>query len=359
MGVRPGRAGTQRWRGSLKAWRGRFLTTTSTGIARRQITPTAWSPTDIFWGTQMNYIARRSWAPARSPVLMRTATVIAMWESMAEALGYPNRRVGFEQILRLARSPEGWANEGRPEFGAFKFVHTNPAFSSTGLAATVAEYGFATGKRDLQVADVKSERARAKVRAIERSIVHYGDTTVHIAKQLAKHGRAYASAVVLGEATLLRFNRTRARRGERLVAIYPKEGTFFREHPFIVLDAPWVAPDQKRAARDLGRYLADKITPQLAAKHDYRPAQPQAELPVKRWRELGDDVSLQTERLEMPKPPVLDAIQRAWRADRKPANVLIVLDTSGSMGNGHRLQSAKQGLEVFLDQIAPRIGSAS
>ena len=56
----------------------------------------------------------------------------------------------------------------------------------------------------------------------------------------------------------------------------------------------------------------------------------------------------------MPKPPVLDAIQRAWRADRKPANVLIVLDTSGSMGNGHRLQSAKQGLEVFLDQIAPQ-----
>jgi Ca-activated chloride channel homolog len=326
----------------------------ATGIASRQITPTAWSPTDEFWARQMNYQAHRSWAPAHSPVLMQTTTVIAMWEPMAKALGHPNRRIGFEQILRLARSPDGWANEGRPDFGAFKFVHTNPAFSSTGLAATVAEYQFATGKRDLQVADVHNPTARRKVRTIERSIVHYGDTTVHIIDQLAKHGPGYASAVVLGEATLMRFNRTRAGRGERLVAIYPKEGTFFREHPFIVLDAPWVTPEHKRAARDLGRYLAAKITPQLAAKHDYRPAQPQADLPSDRWRALGNDVSLQTERLTMPSPPVLNAIQHAWREDRKPANVLIVLDTSGSMATGRRLQSAKQGLNMFLKEIAPQ-----
>jgi Ca-activated chloride channel family protein len=320
-------------------------------IARGRITPAAWSPTDRFWARQMNYIARRTWAPADSPVLIRSATVIAMWESMAKALGYPNRRVGFEQILRLARSREGWASEGRPDFGAFKFVHTNPAFSTTGLIAMIAEYKLATGKRDLQVADVRSNE---KVRAIERSIVHYGDTTVYIAEQLAKHRRDYASAIVLGEATLLRFNRARAQRGERLVAIYPKEGTFFREHPFIVLDAPWVAPEQKRAARELGRYLADKITPQLAAKYDYRPADPRADLPEERWRELGNDVSLQTGRLEVPSPPVLNAIQRTWRADRKPANVQIVLDTSGSMANGRRLQSAKRALNVFLDEIAPQ-----
>jgi Ca-activated chloride channel family protein len=326
----------------------------ATSIARQRITPAAWSPSDKFWGRQMNYSARRAWAPPESPVLFRSATVIAMWESMAKALGYPDRRVGFEQILRLARSREGWASEGRPEFGAFRFVHTNPAFSTTGLMATIAEYQFATGKRDLQVADITSREARKKVRAIERSIVHYGDTTVYISEQLAKHGRAYASALVLGESTLLRFNRTRARRGERLVAIYPKEGTFFREHPFIVLDAPWVAPEQKRAARALGRYLAGKITPQLAAKHDYRPAEPQVDPPVERWRELGDDVSLQTERLEVPSPPVLNAIQHTWRADRKPANVQIVLDTSGSMATGRRLQSAKQALNVFLDEIAPQ-----
>ena len=35
-----------------------------------------------------------------------------------------------------------------PEFGPFKLVHTNPDFSTSGLSAVVAEYFFATGKRE-------------------------------------------------------------------------------------------------------------------------------------------------------------------------------------------------------------------
>ena len=37
--------------------------------------------------------------------------------------------------------------------------------------------------------------------------------------------------------------------------------------------------------------------------------------------------------LGLPEPRVLAAIKDAWRADRKPANVLLVLDTSGSMND--------------------------
>jgi Ca-activated chloride channel family protein len=51
---------------------------------------------------------------------------------------------------------------------------------------------------------------------------------------------------------------------------------------------------------------------------------------------------------------VLALLKRTWREDRKPANVLLVLDTSGSMGDEQRLESAKEGLEVFLSQVAPQ-----
>jgi Ca-activated chloride channel family protein len=58
--------------------------------------------------------------------------------------------------------------------------------------------------------------------------------------------------------------------------------------------------------------------------------------------------------LGLPEPRILDAIKKAWRADRKPGNVLLVLDTSGSMGEANRLESAKRGLRTFLEEVAPQ-----
>ena len=51
---------------------------------------------------------------------------------------------------------------------------------------------------------------------------------------------------------------------------------------------------------------------------------------------------------------MLALLKRTWREDRKPANVLLVLDTSGSMHDESRLDNAKQGLDVFLSQVAPQ-----
>ena len=62
--------------------------------------------------------------------------------------------------------------------------------------------------------------------------------------------------------------------------------------------------------------------------------------------------------LGLPSPPVLDRIRKAWREDRKPANVLLVLDTSGSMNDENRLKRAKDGLDAFLREVSPndRVG---
>ena len=52
-------------------------------------------------------------------------------------------------------------------------------------------------------------RARKIVRELERSIVHYGDTTPFVAERMREEGMGYASAVAMEEATLLDFNRRR------------------------------------------------------------------------------------------------------------------------------------------------------
>jgi Ca-activated chloride channel homolog len=329
-----------------------------TRIARGTLKPVAWSPASSLWGRLLNFEADLALAGEDSPSIVRTPLVIAMWEPMARALGWPDRGIGFAELVELARSGAGWGDFGHPEWGAFKLVHTNPEFSTSGLSAVVAEYYAATGKKEgLTERDVTASRARRVVRDLERSIVHYGDTTLFIAEQMRARGLGYASAVAMEEATLLEFNRDRGGQ-PRLVALYPREGTFYSDNPFIVLDGDWVTPEQRRAAQAFRRFLAERISPEVAARAGFRPASLDAAPVAPVSAENGADPGQPERVLGLPEPRVLAALKQAWREDRKPANVLLVLDASGSMGSGGRLENAKDGVRAFLEQAAPqdRIG---
>jgi Ca-activated chloride channel family protein len=281
-----------------------------------------------------------------------------MWEPMARALGWPRQRVGFAEILRLATSRRGWAAVGHDELGPFKLGHTNPDFSTSGLSAVAAEYYAARGKREgLTVGDVELRAVRDKIRRIERSIVHYGDTTLFFADQLRRYGAAYASAVAMEEVTLLDYNRRR-RTGPKLVALYPSDGTFYSDNPLIVLEAPWVSRAEAAAAAAFARWLRGRVTPAAAGKLGFRSGDPDAPVAAPIIRANGADPAQPTRVLSLPTPQVLDRIRRAWREDRKPANIMLVVDTSGSMNEEDRLPQAKRGLRDFLALLTPadRVG---
>jgi Ca-activated chloride channel family protein len=321
-------------------------------IAAGRLKLTAWSPASSLWGGLLNFEADQPYVADENPSIVRTPLVIAMWEPMARALGYPKKKLGFADILKLARSNQGWGAYGKPEFGPFKLVHTNPDFSTSGLSAVVAEYYSATRKKEgLTAQDIR--RGRAQVKDIERSIVHYGDTTLFISDQLRKSGLGYASAVAMEEATLVDFNQRRGSR-EKLVAIYPAEGTFYSDNPYITLNAPWVTEEQKAGAKVFADYLAHNIDASTAARYGFRPADLERKPVAPLTARNGVDPQQPARVLSVPQPRVLDAIRKAWRADRKPGNVLLVLDTSGSMNEANRLESAKSGLRTFLREVAPQ-----
>ncbi|CAA9500613.1 MAG: hypothetical protein AVDCRST_MAG67-1953 [uncultured Solirubrobacteraceae bacterium] len=323
-----------------------------TKIASGRLKLTAWSPASSLWGRLLNFDADQPYAADTNPSIVRTPLVIAMWEPMARALGYPKRKLGFADILKLARSKQGWGAYGKPEFGQFKLVHTNPDFSTSGLSAVVAEYYAATGKKEgLRTADIT--KGRAQVKDIERSIVHYGDTTLFISDQLRKNGLGYASAVAMEEATLVDFNQRRGNR-DKLVAIYPAEGTFYSDNPYITLNAPWVSEPQRQGAKAFGEYLAKNIDGETAARYGFRSPDLKEKPSAPLTAANGVDPAQPRRVLGLPEPRVLDAIKKAWRADRKPANVLLVVDTSGSMVEAARLPNAKNGLQTFLREVAPQ-----
>jgi Ca-activated chloride channel family protein len=318
-------------------------------MARGREGPVMWSPSSSFWGRLLNYDADRKLVADENPSIVRTPVVIAMWERLADAYGYPERELGYRQLDDLAT--RGWAAVGKPQYGAFKYVHTNPDFSTSGLSAVSASYYAAAGKREgLTPEDVA--RARPRVRRLERSIVHYGPNTLFISEEMHRRGLGYASAVAMEETTLITFNQDSD--DAKLVAVYPSEGTFVSDNPLITLHGDWVASDEKQAARVFAAYLRDAVTPEVAGKYGFRPADPDATPAGLVTEANGVDPDEPEHVLTVPEPKVLARIKAAWHADRKPANVMLVFDTSGSMGEERKLDLATQGLLGFLRAAGPR-----
>jgi Ca-activated chloride channel family protein len=316
-------------------------------IARGRLKPELWSPASSLWGQLLNYESDDLLVEARNPSIVRTPLVIAMWKRLADAYGYPRRKLGFADLARLATG--GWASVGKPDFGPFQYVHTNPDVSTSGLSAVAASYYDAVGKREgLTEADVA--RARPTVRRLERSIVHYGDTTLFISDELRRHGLDYASAAAMEETTLIDFNR-KAGDGERLVAVYPKEGTFYSDSPLITLRGDWVTPEERRAAATFASFVTREVTPELAGRYGFRPADKRQAPAGLVSSANGVDPRQPGSVLELPDPKVLARIKSAWRSDRKPANVMLVLDNSLSMSKERRLEHAKEGLQAFLREV--------
>ena len=132
--------------------------------------PTIWSPGEISPVDLANQLRKdRGQPPLVSeacPPIVYAATGFAMWRPMAEALGWPDQPIGWDEIVALSADPQGWGSYGHPEWGAFKFGHAHPEHSTTGLTmlATLA-YNALDRTDGLTPELVKSDPVREAFRA--------------------------------------------------------------------------------------------------------------------------------------------------------------------------------------------------
>jgi Ca-activated chloride channel family protein len=135
-----------------------------------------------------------------------------------------------------------------------------------------------------------------------------------------------------------------------VVAIYPKEGTFWSNHPYAVLNAPWVTPEQKEAAGFFEAFLLDKPQQLKALEYGFRPADPSIPLNSPLNAEHGVDTTQPKTILEIPSATVITGIEALWRENKKPVDLVVVMDISGSMG-GDKITSARSSLMQFVGKL--------
>ncbi|MEZ4866674.1 MAG: VWA domain-containing protein [Caldilineaceae bacterium] len=273
--------------------------------------------------------------------------VIVAWESVARDLGWPEKAVGWQDIQQKATQDPN-----------FKWNHPSTN-NASGLLATLAEFYAGAGlTRGLTEAAATSQSTLDYVRAVEGTVRFYGEGEEVIMQRLAAEGRNFLDAFVAQERVVIEWNRNP--KGERLVAIYPAEGALWTDHPLALLElgAPGddlaVTDNQRLTYQNFSAYLLSHEAQMALLTAGYRPADlgidlsgadsPFAESDAVDWRQPQTT-------LQMPSPAVVEVVQNSWYYTKRPTNVYLVVDTSGSMDEGNKLPRTQEALRAFVGQI--------
>lgn len=333
-------------------------------------TPTIFQPSVSHWLALANELSRREiFDLAQAQPTANAPVVMAIWESrlraIQETVGY--EEIGWEELLDVLNSENGWQDYGIADGRRTVFYgHTDPFISSTGLSTLIAEFyasarveGFEGRRLTLDV--VRDDDVLEGVRQIENLIRHYSRRTTEFKNYIAQ-GPSYLDFVALEENDLIAINRglTEFQPPERLIALYPKEGTFWHEHPFGIVNAEWTTEEQRDAARVFTEFVRLPAQQEYIMSFGFRPVITDVELGFPFTEENGVTLEGPATVLDVPDPEVIVAIQESWSFVKKQADIMLLIDVSGSMNEEGKLDQAKQAALAFLDnmELTNRVGLA-
>lgn len=317
--------------------------------------PTIWSPASTMWTDQVSIVAGENTFAGEPTSFARTPIVYGMPETMAKALGYPDKEISMSDIEELITNEDGWGSVGKDIWGSFKVAKTNPNTSTTGLSALLMQSYAASGKtEDLTVDDVNG--ASDFSQSFESGAIHYGDTTGKVLTTLYNKtqngagGSDYVSAVALEETSLVNYNKgnpdshvvqpgeTLTPPSEKLVAVYPSEGSMWSDNPAVVLNTSWVDEAEKAGAAAFMEFLQTTEAQNSLGEYGFRSVDESVDASDTLNASVGVDLSKPAVTLPKPSVDVVTTAKDQWAQIRKPSAVLELIDTSGSMdeqmGNG-------------------------
>jgi Ca-activated chloride channel family protein len=332
-----------------------------TAILDGKSQPTVWSPGDQSWVDGANQV----WRDRTGQPLIRDAcppTVLApvgfaLWRPMAEALGWPDKPISWDDLVSLSADPNGWASLGHPEWGQFKFGHTHPDFSNVGLLMMTALAYSIEGKTSGLTADeVYADEVVSAFTRVEQNTYHYGIQSRPLMQVLAQRGPNYLHAVTTSEAETLKTNTDFADTLRfQLVFIFPAKGTYWSEQPYCILDADWVSDEQRESATIFRDYLLDTAQQAMAIDNYLRPVDTSLALHSPIALEAGTDPRVTRDSvpsLESPSAAVAEAVKDVFHQTKKKATIFLVIDTSGSM-EGDKIKGAAESSVSFVERLDP------
>lgn len=308
--------------------------------------PTLWLPDSEVWPAILadrgsNQFQGNCVSTAQSPL------VIAMWRDVAELFGWPNRSLGWLDISSLAADPVAWEYYSGGQFGeTMRLGHTHPGLAATGAATLLAIVQAAERKSDaVTVADIQQPWVQASVTAFESAVATFSPGTALLGQAMGERGPTYLSAAVVYESTVIQYG------SSQIIPIYPFEGTFVADFPACI----------NRSATGVDKEVADLFRTYLLAEPAQQLALAAGLRPVNRAVTIGapldavNGVDLNEPQVVFASPTVATvyAVQNLWQSARKPVNLVMLLDVSGSMA-GSKMEGMRAAAIEFVEQMGEK-----
>lgn len=335
--------------------------------------PHVWSPAANSWARLLiqhrTELGLRDIVPVARRSLINSPLVIAMPQKLYNTLRECRAEIGWAYILELARDPRVCPLY-TAQWGRFRLAKTDPTVSTSGLHALISTYNAGAGTvGTLSLEEIRRGYVQSFVRGVEASVVHYGDSVGNFLETLYaedQRGAAlkYVSAIAVEEKHVFDYNRGRSGPCppcvppvEKLVAVYPDEGSLIADHPYMILTANWVHSAQEKAALDFRDHLEREDIQQRFLKDGFRNIDLDglSEVLTAPYFQLNQP----TRTVTFSPPAVLAEMQASWFDLRKRANILLVFDVAESMtrqiGNQRvtKLELVKSATSDALKKLNP------
>ena len=329
--------------------------------------PIIWVPDASSWIGLVRATGGGASVPEGGTSLGTSDVVLAMPEALAAAIGWDQERPTWDDVFAAADNEEAWTELGHPEWGTFKLGKTSPLIASSGQAALLASYGSTAGSvSELTRDQILDEEVTEGVRQHELATSHYMATPEHFlwhARQSEDKGSVadFLSAVIVDEKSVWDYNRGITSRDgvnriestppeEKLVPIYPSDGFYVSDNPATVLTGKWVDEAEAAAGEDFVRFAGTKQGQQIVRETGYRDLNGGFDPLV---AEVGRFATEPSGGIPFPRSGVIRATHEAFPEVRKRAQVLFLVDVSGSMeetipGGKTKLAAAKDAITQAL-----------
>ena len=237
------------------------------GILNEEISPTIWSPASSIWLPFLNTKWKDLTNNAELIINLSAAVkiiyspiVIATWEAFNDT----HNIKGFSDLHKL--NLDSGIN--------IKMAHTDPRLSNSGFMSVIMALSAASGtpSENLTMNDLTDKTNQKWLKEFESSAIMYGKSTGFLARYMKSEGPDKLNIAFLYE-NLIR-DISSSSTGGKVIAIYPEEGTLYSDHPFCILNADWVSPEQRKVAEAFLDFLKEPTTVETALQYGFRPIDP-------------------------------------------------------------------------------------
>lgn len=250
--------------------------------------------------------------------LVLSPVVIAMWKPMAEALGWPNKPIGWSEIINLTKSEQGWASYGFPQWGRSKFGHTHPNQSNSGLMTLVLlAYDFHEKNAGLTLADITEPKFSQWANKLQRAVTGLSNSTGKMMEEMVQRGPSTYDVLLVYEANAIDYVKNAEGRWGKLRVVYPERNAW-NDNPYYILKS--ASKQEAAGAQTFLDFLMSGRVQVQALVHGFRPAN--VAVPIKAPESAFTTMESYGLRVdlsgvcEQPAPEVINNLLIGWQRNR-------------------------------------------